>query len=97
MEAPIAGEVQKRIPPVLNSLVHDGLERFLQDPVTRRPLGSAEPHHVLSGNRKLLTVKTALLYELYAENPRESEALSWGDGLVRQEMHHSAPYPYATD
>ena len=38
-----------------------------------------------------------LLYEVYATNPRESDAPSWGDGLVWQELHHSTPYPYAID
>jgi len=38
-----------------------------------------------------------LLYEVYATNPRESDAPSWGDGVVWQEMHHQTPYPYAVD
>ena len=59
---------------------------------TERPLGAAELLGVMPTDADI-----DLLYELYATNPRGSEAPSWGDGLVWQELHHQTPYPYAID
>lgn len=36
-----------------------------------------------------------LLYELYAEKPREHDEPAWGDRPVWQEFHHQTPYPKA--
>ena len=37
-----------------------------------------------------------LLYELYAEHPREDGAPKWGEAPVWQELHSQTPYPYVT-
>lgn len=58
---------------------------------TERPLGAAEPLRAIPTNADV-----DLLYELFATN-QGSEASSWGDGLVRRELHRSIPYPYAVD
>ena len=36
-----------------------------------------------------------LLYELYAEHPKETGEPAWGEAPVWQELHHQTPYPYA--
>lgn len=59
---------------------------------TECPLGAAELLGTMPTDADI-----DLLYELYAENPRESDAPSWGDGLVWRELHRSTPYPYAID
>lgn len=59
---------------------------------TECPLGAADLLRTMPTDADI-----DLLYELYATNPRESGAPSWGDGLVWQELHHSTPYPYAID
>lgn len=57
-----------------------------------RPLGAAELIRSMPTDADV-----DLLCELYATNPRESEAPSWGDGPVWRELHRPTPCPCAID